>query len=255
MPRRYGQHFLKDPKIVERIVEASGVGPDDAVLEIGPGRGILTRALAAKAGKVLALEIDRALFAALKESALPPNVDVRLADALTFPEREITAALGPSYRIVANLPYDITTAFLQRYLTLPSPPKSITVMIQKEVGDRIVAADGKQSRLSLFCGYFADTKRQFTVSPGAFSPPPKVDSVIITLISGKKGQRLTPRQEQAMFSMIEASFSQKRKSLKNTLRRILGKETENKLNEAGIDPAKRPEEISLNAWMTLAERM
>jgi 16S rRNA (adenine1518-N6/adenine1519-N6)-dimethyltransferase len=252
--RRYGQHFLKDPQIIERIMEASGVSAADAVLEIGPGQGVLTRALAGRVKKILAVEIDRRLFAGLSEAGLPSNVETRLGDILAVKNADISATLGGSYHLVANLPYEITSATLKKFLTESPKPESITMMIQKEAGERIIAKDGKENRLSLFCRYHAEAKLMFMVPAGAFSPPPKVTSCVIRLVPRPKPLLVRP-DENRLFNLIKAGFANPRKSLKNTLGIIFGKNTENALVSAKIVPTSRPETVSLEQWMTLASQV
>lgn len=251
MKRRYGQHFLNDQKIIERIVDSSGVGAGDAVLEIGPGRGVLTRALAPRVKKILAIEIDRHLFSELESAALPANVALRLGDALELSDEEIVRELGSSYSVVANLPYEITSELLQKFLRLSTPPKSMTVMVQKEVGERMTAKPGDVNRLALFCGYYSLPKVLFDVPPGAFSPPPKVNSSVVQLVL-RPEPLLPPPAEALFFRLTEAAFAQKRRNLKNSITKILGPDTVRKLEESGIKPTARPEEIPLEDWLTLA---
>lgn len=253
MPRRYGQHFLTDAKVVRRVVEASGAGKDDAVLEIGPGRGVLTRALAERAGRVLAVEIDRRLASELDASGLPPNVEVRLGDILRTDLKDVERALGTDYHVVANLPYEVTTEVLRKLLASPHGPASATVMVQKEVGERVVEKDGRASRLSLFCGYFSEPELLFLVPSGAFSPPPRVDSCVVRFV--RRPRRLLPPDEEGrFFALTEAAFAAKRKKVGNSLRTMLGEDAEKALAGAGINPDARPEQIHLNAWLSLARR-
>ena len=256
--RRYGQHFLTDSGIVRRIVEAAGVGKDDAVLEIGPGRGILTRALAAAAGKVLTVEIDRRLHALLVEEGLPPNVEIVRASALDLESGTLAEKLGGDWKLVSNLPYEITSKTLERFLPMRAEtgqgPTSITLMLQKEVGERIVAGPGAMNRLAAFCGYYADARVLFDVPPGAFSPPPKVRSCVIRL-DIRPSVALSGPQEAFFFRLLASGFSEKRRQLKNTLSSVLGADAAARLEAAGIRPEARPEETSLEQWITLAQRM
>jgi 16S rRNA (adenine1518-N6/adenine1519-N6)-dimethyltransferase len=254
MPRRYGQHFLKDLGIVQRIVEESGVGPEDVVLEIGPGQGILTQELAKKVKRVVAIEVDRNLAADLKAKTWPGQVEVHLGNILEFSESELKNLLGDTYKIVTNLPYDITSEFLKKFLGGLSRPISITVMLQKEVGERIVVKDGKWSRLAIFCGYQALTKMLFSVPPSAFNPPPHVDSCVIRL-DLRPNPALEPAQEQRLFRLTETAFAEKRKTLANSLRSVLGSDSASKLQAAGQDPQERPERITLAKWLLLAGRL
>lgn len=256
--RRYGQHFLTDRGIIRKIVEGSGVTKDDAVLEIGPGRGILTRALSDAAGKVLTVEIDRRLHGLLVEEGLPANVELVRASALDLGPEDLEAKLGADWKLVANLPYEITTKTLERFLPMRSSagkgPTSVTLMLQKEVGERIVAKKGDMNRLAAFCGYYADARILFDVPPGAFSPPPKVRSCVVRL-DIRPSVALSGPQETFFFRLLAAGFSEKRRQLKNTLSSVLGDAAAERLRAAGIAPEARPEETSLAQWITLAQRM
>lgn len=256
--RRYGQHFLKDPRIIAKIVEGAGVSKDDAVLEIGPGRGILTRALAAAAKKVLTVEIDRRLHALLIEDGLPANVELLRGDALALDSADLAAKLGADWKLVSNLPYEITSKTLEKFLPLRARtgtgPTSVTLMLQKEVGERILAKPGRMNRLALFCGYYAEPRVLFSVPRGAFSPPPKVDSCVIRL-DVRTAPLLSPAEEALFFRLIAAAFASKRKQIKNSFGSLLGSAAADRLTAAGLSPEARPEEITLNQWVTLARRM
>lgn len=256
--RRYGQHFLTDRDIIRRIVEASGVAENDAVLEIGPGRGILTRALAAASKKILSVEIDRRLHALLALEGLPANVELLRASALDLTADTIAASLGPDWKLVSNLPYEITSKTLEKFLPMRARagtgPTSLTLMLQKEVGERIVAKPGAMNRLAAFCGYYAEPRLLFDVPAGAFSPPPRVRSCVIRL-DIRPSVALSGLQEAAFFRLLAAGFAEKRRQLKNSLAPILGKDVAGRLRDAGLRPEARPEETSLEQWMTLAQRM
>ncbi|HTK59821.1 MAG TPA: 16S rRNA (adenine(1518)-N(6)/adenine(1519)-N(6))-dimethyltransferase RsmA [Candidatus Baltobacteraceae bacterium] len=256
--RRYGQHFLTDGNIIRKIVEGSGVTKKDAVLEIGPGRGILTRALADAAAKVLTVEIDRRLQALLVEEGLPANVELVRASALDLEADALAASLGADWKLVANLPYEITTKTLERFLPMRAEtgkgPTSITLMLQKEVAERITAKPGDMNRLAAFCGYYAVARVLFDVPPGAFSPPPKVRSCVIRL-DLRPEVALSGPQEALFFRLLSVGFSEKRRQLKNTLASVLGPDAAGRLRDAGLRPEARPEETSLEQWITLAQRM
>ncbi len=256
--RRYGQHFLTDKTIISRIVAGSGVTKDDAVLEIGPGRGVLTRALAEAAQKVATVEIDRRLHALLEKENLPSNVELLRASVLDLDDAALEASLGADWKLVANLPYEITSKTLEKFLpmraTTGKGPTSITLMLQKEVGERIVAKPGDMNRLAAFCGYYADAKILFSVPAGAFSPPPRVQSCVIRF-DIRPVPPLSGREEALFFKLIAVGFAEKRRQLKNTLRSILGPDAAAKLTAAGISPEARPEEVPPQKWITLAQRM
>lgn len=254
MPRRYGQHFLKDQKIIERIVAESGVGPDDVVLEVGPGQGILTQELAKKVNKVVAVEVDRALVTQLKAKTWSGEVEIVQGNILDFSEEQLKNTVGSSYKVVTNLPYEITSEFFQKFLTVSPPPKSLTAMVQREVGERLIAKAGKWSRLAVFCGYRALTKMLFCVPRGAFAPPPQVESCVVHL-DLRPEPLLKPAQERWLFRLTAAAYAEKRKTLANSLRSVLGPEVDQKLQSAGLEPQSRPEEIDLTKWLSLAGRL
>lgn len=256
--RRYGQHFLTDAGVVRKIVDASGVTKGDAVLEIGPGRGILTRALASAAGKVLTVEIDRRLHALLVEEGLPANVELLRASALDLDAEALSAKLGPDWKLVSNLPYEITAKTLEHFLPMRAAtgtgPTSLTLMLQKEVGERIAAKPGDMNRLAAFCGYYSDARVLFDVPAGAFSPPPKVRSSVVRF-DVRPSVPLDGAQEALFFRILAAAFAGKRRQLKNSLAPVLGPDVTVRLNDVGIAPEARPEEIPLQRWITLAQRV
>ncbi len=254
--RRYGQHFLKDSGIVRKMVEGSGVTQEDAVLEIGPGRGILTRALAEAARKVMTVEIDRRLHGLLVEDGLPANVELIRGSALDLQVGALAEKLGSDWKLVSNLPYEITSRTLERFLPMRhetgTGPTSVTLMLQKEVGERITAKPGAMNRLAAFCGYYADARLLFDVPAGAFDPPPKVRSCVIRL-DIRPQTPLTGDQEAFFFRLLAAGFSEKRRQLKNTLSSVFGASAAERLRAAGLRPEARPEETSLQQWITLAQ--
>ncbi len=256
--RRYGQHFLTDKTIIGKIVAGSGVTKNDAVLEIGPGRGILTRALAAAAKKVLTVEIDRRLHTLLEEEGLPANVELLRVNALELDGAALEASLGAEWKLIANLPYEITSKTLETFLPMRSRsgkgPTSVTLMLQKEVGERVTAKPGNMNRLALFCGYYSEPKILFSVPAGAFSPPPKVQSCVVRF-EIRPTAALDGRQEQQFFKLITLGFSEKRRQLKNTLRSMLGDDASALLVSSGISPEARPEEVPPQKWITLAQKM
>ncbi len=256
--RRYGQHFLTDKTIIAKIVTGAGVTKDDAILEIGPGRGILTRALADAAKKVLTVEIDRRLNALLEADGLPANVELLRVNALELDDAALEEKLGADWKLVANLPYEITSKTLETFLPMRAStgkgPTSITLMLQKEVGERIVAKPRDMNRLAAFCGYYSEARILFSVPRGAFSPPPKVHSCVVRF-DIRPVPPLSGREEERFFKLIAVGFAEKRRQLKNTLRSLLGPDAAAHLAAAAISPEARPEEVSLEKWITLAQRM
>jgi 16S rRNA (adenine1518-N6/adenine1519-N6)-dimethyltransferase len=252
-----GQNFLLDLNLTARIARAAGPLAGVTVIEVGPGPGGLTRALLTEGAKrVVAIERDRRCVAALEELAekYPGRLKVIEGDALEFdPSAHLDG--GPA-RIVANLPYNIATALLVRWLSIePWPPfyDSLTLMFQREVALRIVAEAGDESygRLSVFAGWRTEARILFDVNPSAFVPPPKVISSIVRLVP-----RATPLAcERAMLERVTAAaFGQRRKMLRASLR-TLGTDPAALLARAGIDPTKRAEEIDVAGFVALANAL
>ncbi len=250
-----GQNFLKDPHYLTRIVEAAAVASEDRVLEIGPGQGDLTRLLAARAGAVLAVELDDRLIERLRtEFAGQRNVVIEHADALEYPFESLEGI----WKVVANLPYYISTPIIQRLLRFRRTFSSFTLMLQKEVAGRIASAPGgkEYGYLSVLVQFYAQPRLEFLVPPEAFTPRPEVDSTVITLV-----MRDTPaasvKDEQFFFRVVKAAFSQRRKTLRNSLRRLgLPKEKlDQVLPATGIDLGRRAETLSVQEFANLADNL
>jgi len=248
MPKkRFGQHFLTDPAILERIVDFSRVGAGDSVVEIGPGRGALTSRLARRAGSVVAVELDRDLIGPL-EASMPSNVRILAADALDIDYRTIAPA---GYALVGNLPYNVATPLIERFTAARRAIGSVTVMLQKEVADRIVASPGGKDYgpLTLGVGYYAEVEAGFVLKPGAFSPPPRVDSRMIRL-TWKTDVGDAP----TLMAFIRTSFRSRRKTLVNNIQSLSGvgrDRATRALVEAGLDPNVRAEDVSLETFRSL----
>ena len=220
--KRYGQNFLLDAKVPERIVEAAGIDEESRVLEIGPGIGTLTQYLACYAKQVLAIEIDRNLFPILgKTLADWDNVEVVEGDVmkLDLPSLLAEKLAGGAIRVVANLPYYITTSILMKLLEENLPVESITVMVQKEVADRMcaVAGDPDYGAFSLAVRYYSEPEICVNVPPNCFIPRPKVGSAVIRLTVRPESQRLKVSDPGQMFRIIRAAFGQRRKMMRNAL--------------------------------------
>ena len=247
-----GQNFLKDPFYLKKIVTAARIGPEDQVLEIGPGLGHLTKELAARAQKVLAIELDARVIPHLREEfKAAANIEIVQADALTYPYE----ALPGRWKVAANLPYYISTPIIQRLLKCRAKFTSLTLMLQKEVADRIAAPPGgkEYGYLSVLVQFSAEPRLEFIVPPGAFTPSPKVDSAVVTLI-----MRQTPvpvKDEEFLVRMIKAAFSQRRKTLRNSLKQLnLPREAMDLVMPAvGIDLNRRAETLSVNEFCVLAD--
>lgn len=248
--KRFGQHFLAAPDIVARIVQAAGLRPGDRVLEIGPGRGVLTRALVAAGGAVTALELDRDLAALLRSDL--PDLHLVEGDALTIDLPSLCP--GDGWIVCSNLPYNVGTPILERLLAEPLRFPRLVVMLQKEVGERLAAApdSSEYGSLSVYTQARARVERCFLVPPGAFRPPPKVDSVVLRLealpVPDLGG--VDPAHHERV---VRAGFALRRKTLRNALSRVWsGEEIDRACAAAGIDPGLRAEVLGLEAWTRLA---
>ena len=257
MGRRFGQHFLFDPAILDRIVEALAPDAQDYVVEIGAGKGTLTARLAPRVRSVLAIERDRALAKELEEAAIP-RCNVLAADALEVDwlSRRDRAHDPDAYKVVGNIPYSITTPLIDKALSGPPPAPAVVVfLLQREVGDRLVALPGSKTYGALSVGVQAvsDVERLFTVKPGSFRPPPKVDSVVVRMVP--KADPLIDHSERAPFrSFVTGLFGQRRKQLGRALRTASGgsrDEVRQWLENLGIDAEARPEVLTPHEFVTL----
>jgi 16S rRNA (adenine1518-N6/adenine1519-N6)-dimethyltransferase len=247
--RRLGQHFLTDPRILGRIADALGAGPSDTVLEIGPGPGGLTAQLAARAGKLVAIEKDRDLVPMLRQRF--PNATIVEGDAL---EVEWRAVAGPRFLVTGNIPYNITSPLIDRALEPPRPER-IVFLVQKEVADRVTAGAGEPDYGALSVGVqsVADAERLFTVPAGAFQPRPRVDSAVLRLVP--RSQPLVSPAEQAGFRrLVVGLFGFRRKQLARGVRELTGWEAGRVgaiLERAGIAADVRPEVLPPRAFAAL----
>ena len=259
--RRFGQNFLIDRGVAQRIIDAFHPQPDQTVIEIGPGRGALTTELIKKAGRVIAVEFDRDLVAQLRSKFFAwPNFDLVEADALTI---DFCAAIQPAEqaRVVANLPYNIATAILQRLIEQRHCLSDMTLMLQREVVDRITADAGSSERgyFSVFVKAYCETEKVFDVAPQAFRPAPKVWSTVVNLRL-RKNIAADVKDEKLLWQVVSAGFAHPRKTILNNLREApaalsaLLKERGGAsivLCGAGIPPLRRAETFTLEEWALL----
>ena len=261
--KKYGQNFLIDPNVLQRVIDAAGVAEDDCVLEIGPGIGTMTQLLAERAGKVVAVEIDRNLIPILEETLSPyPNVTVINEDILKLDVRELVSGQeGHPVKVVANLPYYITTPIIMSLLESGAPLKSITVMVQREVAERMQAGPGTKEygARSLAVQYYSEPEVVANVPPNCFIPRPNVGSAVIRLT--RYG---TPPVQAAdagkLFAIIRASFNQRRKTLANSLGNAPGlgvsrERVAQVLEEMGLPAMVRGEALTLTQFAALSDRL
>ncbi|MDB5985096.1 MAG: rRNA ((1518)-N(6)/adenine(1519)-N(6))- dimethyltransferase RsmA [Nevskia sp.] len=249
--KRFGQHFLHDPYVIERILRALHAAPDDLLVEIGPGLGALTEPLLRQVKQLHVVEIDRDVIPHLRSvCGDDAKLEIHLADALEFNFGELASA-GRALRLVGNLPYNISTPLLFHLLGFAPQVRDMHFMLQKEVVDRLTAAPGGKDygRLTATVAARASADALFDVGPGAFRPPPKVVSSVV---------RITPRPAPFAISdlvvydrLVTAAFSQRRKTLTNSLRGLLSAAA---ITECGIDPGARAEVLSPADFALLANR-
>lgn len=256
-----GQHFLTNKGIVASIVDAGDVSPREAVLEIGPGRGVLTAELLKRGARVIAVEKDAELLPFLEEKFEKEIKEKQLLligdDILDFhPE---TYKLKPeTYKLIANIPYYITGAIIRKFLTEKNPPKKMVLLVQKEVAERIVAKNKKESLLSISVKVYGAPKYVKTVKAGSFTPPPKVDSAILLIDSISrnffhKEASGTPTEER-FFEVLHAGFAHKRKQLFGNLRAVFDEKIlREKMARCGILENARAESLSVGDWKCLIQ--
>ncbi len=255
-----GQHFLLDERVVEKMVAAAAVRSEDRVLEIGPGPGILTEKLLAAGARVVAVEIDLKLRSLLaRRFGENKNFTLLDGDVLGF-SNDALFSRGEKYKLVANLPYGITSETFKKFLLESPQPESITVMIQREVADRVLAKRGNMSSIAVMVQTYAEAERVTNVPRSAFLPPPKVDSAVIHMKRKSEtelGEFFGHLSPDRYFSIVRAGFAERRKQLKNTLRTVENDESRLKqaFLKAGISPSSRPEELSATDWKALADAL
>ncbi|MCX6758238.1 MAG: 16S rRNA (adenine(1518)-N(6)/adenine(1519)-N(6))-dimethyltransferase RsmA [Candidatus Nealsonbacteria bacterium] len=252
--KRFGQNFLVDRNAIENMAKAAGLGPKDVVLEIGPGLGSLTKEIAKIAKKVIAVEFDRRMVKVLEDTLHLENVEIIEADILKFDE----TGLPSPYKVVANLPFYLSAPAIRKFLESKNPPSDLTLIVQKEVAQRIAAKPGEMSILAVATQFYAIPKIIRVISRNCFWPVPNVDSAILRLTP--KINRPEKQFSDLFFMIVKAGFSQPRKQLINNflqkLPRADGQGREGLklwLKESGIDPARRAETLSIEEWINLAK--
>lgn len=264
LSKSLGQNFLTDKNIIDKIIEKSNISETDLVIEIGPGIGVLTAAAAEAAGKVIAIEIDRNLIPILNETLREyDNIEILNNDVLKTDlkeileqNREIHGQKTSGVKIMGNLPYYITTPIIMKILEDRVPADSITIMLQKEVADRIKSAPGSRTygALSVAVQYYCTVTHVVNAPKEIFMPQPKVDSTVIRL-DLRKEKPVQLNSEEAFFAVVKAGFGQRRKTLLNALTGVYGltkEEIAAVMAAAGIDPVRRAETLSLEEFAALA---
>ena len=245
--KRFGQHFLTDRHYLGRIVGAIDPRPGDALVEIGPGSGLMTAELAPRVDHLDVIEIDRELAAALRREFPAERVTVHEADVLEFDFDVLRSPL----RVVGNLPYNVSSPILFRMVEIAGRLRDCVFMLQKEVVDRMVAGPGtaEYGRLSVMLQYRFSMAMAFTVPPGAFTPPPKVDSAVVRMAPLGE-DRMRARDEARFAAVVAAAFGQRRKTLRNATRALVDDEA---FARSGINPVRRGETLSVAEFVALSD--
>ena len=248
-----GQHWLHDPQALEAIVEAAEIKPTDTVLEIGPGLGTLTQYLEGQAQHVVAVEFDSMLAAGLKARVSAANLQVVQADILEFDLTDLPAA----YKVVANIPYYLTSKLLRTLSESNNPPSVIVLLVQKEVAERVAASAGQLSLLAVSVQLYYSAQLGIIVPAEKFTPPPKVDSQVVILHRHAK-PLFHSIDSQKFFRLVKAGYSEKRKKLRSSLSGGMGiskAEADALLSSAGIDGELRAQALSLDDWYKLYKKL
>jgi 16S rRNA (adenine1518-N6/adenine1519-N6)-dimethyltransferase len=248
--RSLGQNFLVDENILDRIVSSADITSIDNILEIGPGLGSLTEKLASAAGRVIAIEIDSTLFPILNEN-LTEYTNIKLVNDDIL---EINPAhhIGGPFKVVANVPYYISTAIIRHLLSGRDKPTMLVLTLQKEVAQRAIASPGKMSLLSVAIQFYTRPSILFTIKAGSFWPRPEVDSAVIRLVV-EPFDKYKITDESTFFAIVRAGFSQKRKQLKNNLSHLgyPADQIDNLLQKANVDGKRRAETLSVGEWVNI----
>ncbi len=256
--KRLGQHFLVDPNILNKVIRTSRVGREDVVLEVGPGLGDMTLALARLAKQVIAVEIDPKLVTILRKKMEDlPNVEVIRSDILKLDFNHLFKREGQPIKVVANLPYQISTPLLFRFIESKDAFSTFTLMLQKEVAERMVAPPGRKEYgpLSIFIQMFLDVSICFFIKPSAFFPPPGVESAVVHMV-WKEKPLIETKDEEWFKRVVKACFGYRRKTLSNALRHSelsLPEPIGSSMEKIGIDPKRRPETLTIQEFAKLAE--
>lgn len=249
--KELGQHWLKDPEILAAIAEAAEVTADDTVLEIGPGLGTLTSRLLARAGRVIAVEFDADLARKLPGQFPGKDLTIVNEDILQFDLNTLPAG----YKVVANVPYYITSKIVEKLMTADNKPSTAVLLVQKEVAQRIAAGPGEMSILAVAAQVYAEAELDIEVPREFFTPPPKVDSQVVVLWT-RPEPLVCPEDEKDFFRVVKAGFAAKRKKLRSAIAAGLAlskTDAEALLCRADIDPEQRAEDLAIDDWLRLMQ--
>jgi 16S rRNA (adenine1518-N6/adenine1519-N6)-dimethyltransferase len=258
--KRLGQHFLVDRNILNKVIRTAEVGKEDVVIEVGPGLGEMTLALARLANRVIAVEIDPKLIEILKKKLADcPNVEVVKSDILKVDFKSFLKKEGRPVKVVANLPYQISTPLLFRFIEAKEVFSTLTLMLQREVAERMVASPGgkEYGRLSVLLQMFLDLSVCFFIPPAAFFPHPKVESAVVQMV-WKEKPMVETEDEEWFKKVVKASFGYRRKTLVNALKHsglCLPDSVESRMEKVGIDPRRRPETLTIEEFIRLADAL
>ena len=248
-----GQHFLTDGRIANRILRAADPAPDDLIVEVGPGTGMLTRRLVEQAGRVVAVELDTRLADDLPgRLGYPQNLVVQHDDAREIDIASLITEPAP-YKVVANLPYYAAIPIIRRFLEADTPPTTLIVMVQREVAEAMTAKPGAMTLLSVATQFYAVASVVVHVPPRCFRPPPKVSSTVVRL-DVRSHPTASVTDETSFFALVRAGFAAPRKTLRNSLAQGTGNSPElvvATLAGVGIDPQRRPATLSIEEWAAL----
>jgi len=249
LKKSFGQHFLHEKTVIQKIVDAINPNETELIVEVGPGGGALTEKLAPMkpAGKLILIEADRDLIAPLKEKY--EQAEVVFHDAVTISFDDITQSL--SWNLVSNLPYNAAAAIIMNALTSHNPPKRQIVMVQKEQADRMLAKPGAMSLLTVAILLYTTPKRLFNVKPGAFNPPPKIDSTVLELLTPTD----LPKDAEQIIQLAKVGVSSRRKQLHRNLsdaKECASGEVKTLLKEIGLKETVRAQELSIEQWIKLS---
>ncbi len=253
-----GQNFLTDERLLGKIVAAAGLSPRDVALEVGPGLGHLTRLLAGQAGRVVAVELDSRLMPLLRAQLVGcDNVELIQGDILDLSPSALLSPDASDYKVVANLPFYITSAVLQHFLEGDPPPQRMVVTVQHEVAQRITARPGNMSLLAVGVQFYGRPQVVARIKAGAFSPRPEVNAAVVR-IDRHPAPPVNVPHARMFFAVVKAGFAQRRKQLRNSLPAGLARsqsEAVAALEAAGVDPRRRPETLSLQEWAAITHQL